>query len=209
MSFFFDIFEKFVTNIKENAIALNKIPHFLDEKKLIEDLKAQKSVAFDTLYTKYASILYGIILQIVQHHSIAQQILEQVFINIWNNIEQYNATNSNFLAWMRDISHTLAHNSKRNIIEDEQNANLDKISSNHLKKNEKNQNLQTPFLVSQEQDADKKISHKIIIDLIYFRGYSVETIAKEFNLSVENTKNIVKIALNQLKENSKQKVSEN
>ena len=92
LSFFFDIFEEFVTNIKENAIALNKISHFLDEKKLIDDLKAQKSTAFDILYTKYASILYGIILQIVQHQQIAPKVLEQVFINIWNNIEQYNAT---------------------------------------------------------------------------------------------------------------------
>jgi DNA-directed RNA polymerase specialized sigma24 family protein len=104
---------------------------------------------------------------------------------------------------MRDIAHTLAHHNKKNIIEDLQNANLDKISSNNLKKNEKNQNLQTQFLVLQEKTASQKINHKIIIDLIYFGGYSVENIAKEFNLSVENTKNIIKIALNQLKENNK------
>lgn len=190
-------------NLKEKATELNKISNFLDEKKLIEDLKAQKSAAFDALYTKYASILYGIILQIVQHQSIAQKILEQVFINIWNNIEQYNPTNSNLFAWMRDMTHTLAHNNKENIIKETQNANSDKISSNNSKKNEKNQNLQTQFLVSQEESINQKINHKIIIDLIYFGGYSVENVAKEFNLSVENTKNIVKIALNQLKENNK------
>ncbi len=190
-------------NLKENATALNKISNFLDEKELIEGLKAQKSAAFDALYTRYASILYGIILQIVQHQSIAQQILEQVFINIWNNIEQYNATNSNFFAWMRDIAHTLAHNNKQNNIGETQNANSDKISSNNLDKIKKNQNLQTQFLVLEEKEKKHKINHKIIIDLIYFRGYSVENIAKEFNLSVENTKNIIKIALNQLKENNK------
>lgn len=145
MSFFFDIFEKFVINLKENATALNKISNFLDETKLIEGLKAQKSVAFDALYTKYASILYGIILQIVQNQSIAQKILEQVFINIWNNIEQYNPTNSNFFAWMRDIAHTLAHHNKKNIIEDLQNANSDKISSNNLKKIEKNKTFKHNF----------------------------------------------------------------
>ncbi len=190
-------------NLKENAIALNKISNFLDEKNLIEGLKAQKSVAFDALYTEYASILYGIILQIVQHQSIAQQILEQVFINIWNNIEQYNPTNSNFFAWMRDIAHTLAHNNKRDNIEEIQNANSDKISSNNSEKIRKNQNLQTQFLVLEEKETNQKINHKIIIDLIYFRGHSVENIAKELNLSVENTKNIIKIALNQLKENNK------
>ena len=189
-------------NLKENAIALNKISNFLDEKKLIEGLKAQKTAAFDALYTKYASILYGIILQIVQHQSIAQQILEQVFIDIWNNIEQYNPTNSNLFAWIRHIAHTLAHHNKKNVIEDANNANSDEISSNNLKKVEKSQNLQTQLLVL-EGETNQKINHKIIIDLIYFRGHSVENIAKEFNLSVENTKNIIKIALNQLKENNK------
>ena len=96
-------------------------------------------------------------------------LLEQVFINIWNNIEQYDATNSNFFAWMRDIAHTLAHNSKLNIIEDLQNVNLDKISSNNFKKIEKNQNLQTQFLVSQLESTNQKINHKIIIDLIFGR----------------------------------------
>ncbi len=181
---------------------MNKISNFLDEKKLIEGLKAQKSVAFDALYTKYSSILYGIILQIVQHENTAQQVLEQVFVNIWNNIEQYNATDSNLIAWMRGIAHTSAHNSKRNNIETAQNANPNAISSNNLEKIENNQNLQPQFLVFKEKTTKQKVNHKIIIDLIYFRGHSVENIAKEFHLSVEDIKNIIKIALKQLKENT-------
>ena len=92
---------------------MEKIYILPDEEALIEGLKAHKPAAFEALYTKYASMLYGTILQIVQHQNIAQQVLEQVFITIWNNIEQYETTNSNAFTWMRDIAHTLAHKNKK------------------------------------------------------------------------------------------------
>ena len=214
---------------------MEKIYILPDEEALIEGLKAHKPAAFEALYTKYASMLYGTILQIVQHQNIAQQVLEQVFITIWNNIEQYETTNSNATTWMRDIAHTLAHNNKNNYknnhknnyqngnknninIEASQNADLGTISSDNqkiIKNNKENQNLQIQLLVSTEEQrkvvqevaevvsekVKQEINHKIIIDLVYFRGYSVEAIAKDLDLSVENVKNIIKIALNQLKQN--------
>ncbi len=184
---------------------MEKIHILSNENDLIEGLKAQNPAAFDALYSKYASILYGNILQIIQNQSIAQQILEDTFINIWNNIEQYDSTNGNLIDFMKRVSHALvrqqAHTGRETSTLETQNINPTEISSNTFEKNQKNQNLQTDFLVLDAEIEANKIKHKIIIDLIYFKRYSVENIAKELHLSVESVKNIAKLALNQLKNN--------
>ena len=58
---------------------------FIDEKELLLLLKHGHEAAFEEIYKLYSSRLFGNIYKMVKSQSTAQEILQEVFIKVWNN----------------------------------------------------------------------------------------------------------------------------
>lgn len=58
---------------------------FIDEKELLLLLKQGHEAAFEKIYKLYSSRLFGNIYKMVKSESTAQEILQEVFITVWNN----------------------------------------------------------------------------------------------------------------------------
>ena len=58
---------------------------FTDEKELLLLLKQGHEAAFEKIYELYSSRLFGNIYKMVKSESVAQEILQEVFIKVWNN----------------------------------------------------------------------------------------------------------------------------
>lgn len=58
---------------------------FIDEKELLLLLKQGHVAAFDEIYKLYSSRLFGNIYKMVKSESTAREILQEVFIKVWNN----------------------------------------------------------------------------------------------------------------------------
>ena len=63
------------------------------EEELVLLLKQQSQDAFNYLYKNYAGVLYGIIRKVVADEQTAQDVLQDVFVKVWNNIGQYSPEN--------------------------------------------------------------------------------------------------------------------
>ena len=57
----------------------------IDEKELLFLLKQGHVTAFEEIYKLYSSRLFGNIYKVVKSKSTAQEILQEVFIKVWNN----------------------------------------------------------------------------------------------------------------------------
>ncbi len=70
-------------------MAKNALP--IDEKKLIEQLQNPKtaSSAFDTLMRSYGEPVYWQIRKLVVRHEDADDILQNVFLKAWNNLQNF------------------------------------------------------------------------------------------------------------------------
>ena len=60
-------------------------PFAIDEKELLLLLKQGHEAAFEEIYKLYSSRLLGNIYKMVKSESIAREILQEVFIKVWNN----------------------------------------------------------------------------------------------------------------------------
>ncbi|MGZ5254900.1 MAG: RNA polymerase sigma factor, partial [Flavitalea sp.] len=74
------------------------------EQELVSLLRNRDSRAFGYLYDNYSGALLGIINQIVDDIDLANDVLQDVFVNIWRKIESYDSGKGRLFTWMLNIA---------------------------------------------------------------------------------------------------------
>ena len=169
------------------------------EQELVALLKNRDNKAFAYLYDHYSGALYNIILQILNDADIANDVLQEVFVNIWRRIDQYDTGKGRLFTWMLNIARNAAidttrsrsyQNSQKNqSIED----NVDIIPGN---------NISQPGIdtIGLKKVLEKlKTEHRILIELAYFKGYTHEEIAELEKIPLGTVKTRIRNALIQLR----------
>ena len=151
------------------------------------------------LYDHYSGALYGVILRIVQKETVAEEVLQDVFIKIWNKIDGYDETKGRLFTWMVNIARNQA---------------IDKTRSKEITREQKTGALEN--LVSRidskdflEQSTDgigvKELLNKLqpeqqfVVDYLYLKGYTQSELADEFNIPLGTIKTRVRLAMEQLR----------
>lgn len=163
-------------------------------------LKSRDSKAFSYLYDNYSGSLYTIIAQLVEDVDVANDVLQEVFINIWRKIESYDPVKGRLFTWMLNIA---------------RNASIDTLRSKGYQNTQKNQSLQEngdlPELgklsaVNIDNIGLKKVverlkkEYRVLIDLAYFKGYTHEEISQIEDIPLGTVKTRIRNALIQLRE---------
>ena len=64
--------------------------------------------AFERLYEATCAKLYGVVLRIVRRHDLAGDVLEEAYLQIWNNAGEFNPAHSSPVAWTVATARRLA-----------------------------------------------------------------------------------------------------
>jgi RNA polymerase sigma-70 factor, ECF subfamily len=171
-----------------------------NEQELVAALKLRDNQAYTYLYDNYSGALYSIIKQIIQDAELANDVLQEVFINIWRKIESYDASKGRLFTWMLNIA---------------RNASIDTVRSKGFQNTQKNQELPNNVDINVSSqvimpDMDNiglrkilenlKDEHRILIELAYFKGYTHEEIAKIEGIPLGTVKTRIRNALLQLRQ---------
>ena len=163
-------------------------------------LKSRDSRAFSYLYDNYSSSLYTVIAQLVNDMEIANDVLQEVFINIWRKIESYDPVKGRLFTWMLNIA---------------RNASIDTLRSRSYQNSQKNQPLQENSelleggrlsAINVDNIGLKKVverlkkEHRVLIELAYFKGYTHEEISQIEDIPLGTVKTRISNALMQLRE---------
>lgn len=162
-------------------------------------LQQHDEKAFGYLYDHYSGALYSIVNQIVPDKETANDVLQEVFINIWRKINSYDPSKGRLFTWMLNVA---------------RNASIDKIRSRQYQDSLKNQPLpdsvnthwgqQVVKPVTDDIGLKKLISklkeeYRTLIELSYFQGFTHEEIAKVLNIPLGTVKTRIRTALIQLR----------
>ena len=162
---------------------------------LINQLKEKDQEAFSKLYELYAAAIYGVILKICRSEEIAQEVLQDTFLTVWNKSDLYKEEKASFYTWI----YRIARNKSLNAIRD---------SEKHIIQKE---NLGV-YIAEEEIEGDDSIAikgslehlkphHKKAIELVFFRGYTHREAYEEMGVPLGTFKSYIRQALKQLKEN--------
>ena len=171
----------------------------LSEEELVLALRQREKIAVEALYDMYSASLFGVIVRIVNDEDIAEDILQDTFVKIWNSFSSYSTEKGRLFTWMVNIARNLA---------------IDKIRSKDFKNQTKNQELENnvTFIDEQRNTVYKpellgvkdlveqlKPEQKSILDLVYFKGYTHVEAADELGVPLGTLKTRLRMAITQLR----------
>ena len=68
----------------------------------------QDTAALDYLYDHYSNALYSIVLRIVRQEDMAEEVLQDVFLKIWDRMASYDSSKGRLFTWMLNIARNQA-----------------------------------------------------------------------------------------------------
>ena len=161
-------------------------------------LKERQQEGFAYLYEHYSGALFAVISGIVSDESLAADVLQEVFVNIFRRIEMYDADRSRLYTWMLNIA---------------RNAAIDMIRSKGFRQMKQNREIADPVYES-SGSTTQQIDHiglrkmlsnlkgelQQVLELSYFSGYTQEEISDLLKIPLGTVKTRVRTALKQLRE---------
>lgn len=173
----------------------------LSEEELVSKLKAQDTLAIRALYDMYSGALLGVISRVIPQMEIAEDLLQETFIKIWNSAGSYDNSKGRLFTWMMNIARNLS---------------IDKLRSKDFRNAGKNQDIENnvDFIDSQKEitfNADLlgikdmvtalKPEFNDVLDMVYFKGYTHVEAAEELNLPLGTVKTRIRMAIIELRKN--------
>jgi RNA polymerase sigma-70 factor, ECF subfamily len=172
----------------------------IEEEELVFLLKSKDQKGFSILYNNYSGALYGVINRIILSEDDANDLLQDTFLKIWRNIDNYDPSKGSIFTWMMNIARNLS---------------IDRVRSADFRDSSQNISMEDNviFQVDNEyqtvQDIDsiglKKVvdnlrpEYRQLIDLIYYKGYTQAEVSEEFGIPLGTVKTRIKAAVGSLR----------
>jgi RNA polymerase sigma factor (sigma-70 family) len=167
---------------------------------MVSLLKKRDMNAFGVLYDNYSAALYGVIFRIVNSEEVAQDLLQEAFVKIWKNAESYDAAKGRLFTWMLNIARNTAIDATRSK-QFRQDAKIQSIDNSVGTVNRQSKVFTPVNHIGVKEVLGKlKEEHRIIIDMLYFGGYTQDEVAKELNMPLGTVKTRSRAAIQQLRE---------
>ena len=162
-------------------------------------LKNREKIAVEALYDMYSSSLFGVISRIITDTATAEDVLQETFVKIWHSFSSYSTEKGRLFTWMVNIARHLA---------------IDKLRSKDFKNQNKNRELENnvTFIDEQRNTVYKpellgikdlvqtlKPEQKLILELVYFKGYTHVEAADELGIPLGTIKTRLRMAILQLR----------
>lgn len=169
------------------------------EENLVASLKHRENDAFKHLYMHYRGALYNLILQYIKDPEIANDVLQDVIITIWKQIDKYDASKGKLFTWMVKLTRNAAINKLRSKVfkSEAKNERLEIYVDTIDEKNPGTNTINQIGLRQQVNNLRKEYTD--VIELSYFNGFTHEEIAKVLNIPLGTVKTRLRNALVELR----------
>lgn len=172
----------------------------ISEEELVALLKDKDQRGFTILYNNYSSALYGVLNKIIQSNDDANDLLQDTFLKIWKNIDNYDSSKGSIFTWMMNIARNLAIDKVRSVDfrDTAQNVSIEDKVLHQI--DDEYQTAQDVDGIGLQKVVDKlKPEHKQLIHLIYYKGYTQAEVSEEYGIPLGTVKTRIKSAVNTLR----------
>ncbi|OYQ35154.1 RNA polymerase subunit sigma-70 [Flavobacterium cyanobacteriorum] len=171
----------------------------MTQEELLPLIYKKDNKAFTLLYDMYSKSLYGIVFNIIKDKEESEDVLQEIFVKIWKNIDTYNESKGRFFTWILNIA---------------RNAAIDRLRSKSLNNNRKNLSVDNFVHILDYNSATinkidaigiKEFINKLkpkcirLIDLLFFKGYTQQEASEELEIPLGTVKTQNRNCINELR----------
>lgn len=177
---------------------------------LVQQLLQRDMRAFEQIYDRHSRLVYGLVYRIVQQAGTAEEVVQDVFLQLWRNAARYDASRGPFLPWLLTMARhraldTLRLKSERQRRREDQTEELPGVcAAPQFEKqlDERRRAVQVRELMTSLQPQQKRA-----IELAYFEGLSHTEIAATLKEPLGTVKSWIRNGLMRLREGLREKTT--
>ena len=170
---------------------------------LVNRLLRKDVAAFEQLYNRHSRIVYSLVLRILQQAGTAEEVVQDVFLQLWRNAARYDVTRGPFVPWLLTLARNRALDhlrlkSERQRRREDQTEELPSVTvapEYEKQLDEKRRAERVRALLGVLSPQQKKA-----IELAYFQGLSHTEIAEALHEPLGTVKSWIRNGLLRLKE---------
>jgi RNA polymerase sigma-70 factor (ECF subfamily) len=174
---------------------------------LVQRLLRSDVNAFEQLYDRHSRIVYSVVLRILRQVSTAEEVVQEVFLQVWRNSRHYDASRGAFIPWLvtlarnRALDHLRLKSERQRRLEEQGDDDLGGLPQVAIEPqyeqalDEKRRAERVRSLIASLPSQQRRA-----IELAYFAGLSHSEIAAALKEPLGTVKSWIRNALLKLKE---------
>ena len=175
-----------------------------DDYQLLERIAARDQGALDALYGRYMTPVYSLALYMLKQPPLAEEVTQDVFLNIWLKADSFNPGRGNPRSWIMSVTHHRVVDVIRSrrradtMTDPEGYETLERLPSGEAP-------VETQVTQRLEREriaralAELPDNQREVIELAYFQGYSHSEMAERLGQPLGTVKTRVRLAMQKLR----------
>ena len=170
---------------------------------LVARLRRRDPEALGELYDRYGRLIYSLILRIVANQAIAEELVQESFLRVWNRSEGFQEERGSLGPWVLTIARNQAldyvrslegRSSKRSVSVDD--------TEPPVAMNAAEERILDGIQLKKVRVAIERLSanHRLVIEMAYFEGLSQTEMAERISQPLGTIKTWTRMALKSLRE---------
>jgi RNA polymerase sigma-70 factor, ECF subfamily len=156
---------------------------------LLASVAKGDEAAFERLYEATRAKLFGVVLRILRRQDLAEEVIQEAYVKIWNNAGQFNPAMASPITWMVSIARNRAIDVVRKrtetSIEEEPSAmEVASDTPDPLARREMTEELKRILECVGRLDPERQ---KLVL-LAYYNGWSREQLSEKFDTPLNTVK---------------------
>ena len=174
----------------------------VDETSLVERMQRRDPKALAELYDRYGRVVYALILRVVRDVGIAEDLVQEAFLRVWNRVGGFDAQKGAIGPWLMAVARNRAIDYLRSSAGRERNS-VEYEETDHPALYT---DMEKDILASDKARVVKSAMDKLspnqrqVIELAYFEGLSQTEMAERMGQPLGTVKTWVRSALKSLRD---------
>jgi RNA polymerase sigma-70 factor (ECF subfamily) len=171
-----------------------------DDALLYERIRSKDRDALEIMYDRYEKLLYSFAYRITHDQTLAEEVLQDVFMKLWNGNRVFDSSKGKFTSWLLTITRNQAIDliRKHKKMDTVEIMEKDSVLRSELSvENEVEWKVQGEIL--REAVSKLKNEQQEMIELFYFKGFTQQRISEEYQIPLGTVKGRIRLALKHLR----------
>jgi RNA polymerase sigma factor (sigma-70 family) len=160
---------------------------------------SKDKAALDYLYDHYSAALYGAIIRIVKKEEVAEEVLQDVFLKIWDRFANYDPAKGRLFTWMVNVARNQAIDKTRSkeIVKEQKTSDIENVVGRIERSEYTEQHIDGIGVADILKILPEE--QRFVVEHLYLKGYSQSELAEEFNIPLGTVKTRLRLAMQQLR----------